>query len=121
MNREEIMRLEGRELDAAVHECVFGRRVKWATPSAAFNFPFDPDTRMRIPHYSTDIAAAWQVVERMRERGLYFELGVASKAPYAKAWLWNKDNYWQAEGRTAPEAICRAALWAARAGAGDDG
>jgi len=70
MTRDEIMRLEGRELDAAVHERVFGRRVKWATPGVpAFKFPFDPDARMRIPHYSTDIDAAWQVVERLIDAG----------------------------------------------------
>lgn len=71
------MRLEGRELDAAVHERVFGRRAEWAVPSAEFTFPFDPDTRMRIPDYSTDIAAAWWVVQEMTRRGYVASIDVA--------------------------------------------
>ena len=129
MTREEIMRLEGRELDAAVHERVFGRPVKWAAPSAAFTFPFDPDARIRIPDYSSDIAAAWQVVERMFERGFYPEISYDSDGTgcndKAKVYaiFHTEDHYcgWPCAANAVkdvpqrvPTAICRAALLAVR-------
>lgn len=142
MTREEIMALQGRELDAAVHKRVFGRLVKWATPSAtnnggelAFKFPFDPDMRMRIPHYSADIAAAWQVVEWMFERGFYPEISYHSDGTgrHDKAKVdvifHTEDHYcgWPcaANGvKDAPQrvatALCRAALLAVAGEASED-
>ena len=110
MTREEIMRLEGRELDAAVHERVFGRPVKWAAPSAEFTFPFDPDTRIRIPDYSADIAAAWQVIERMWDLGWYVDMG-----HYEDEWevaFYNGLQRYEDCGWPPAAVICRAALLA---------
>lgn len=84
----------GRELDALVAEKVMGLRVLFAARAwseddwlgsdipteenvmAIVNErPENPDQKWRgpshliIPHYSTDIAAAWQVVKQMRSRG----------------------------------------------------
>jgi hypothetical protein len=107
----------GRELDALVAEKVMGIKAYrvnqdmevftnrrqfldkgdyWYTPSK--------DATHALPYYSTDIAAAWLVVEKMR--GPDFRL--------------NKDGDWVCcfggtitfcgEGDTAPLAICLAAL-----------
>ena len=64
--------LEGRELDAAVAEKVFGK------PSSYYDCPhFDKNRRMLsfcscpdLPRYSRDIAAAMQVEDRIEELGL---------------------------------------------------
>lgn len=70
----------GRELDALIAEKVFGCRVLWQSASVHGPYcgclckdgykkgphgdpaAFDED----LPYYSTDISAAWLVVERMR-------------------------------------------------------
>lgn len=144
MKREEIMRLEGRELDAAVHERVFGRRVEWAVPSAETTFPFDPDTRMRIPDYSNDIAAVWRVVGEMNRRGFMARIEVASnkaeqydpatgvvkRMADGVAWVdvgFGRDdqevhrNLYRFIDVPVPTAICRAALLVVCGEAGDDG
>lgn len=58
-----------RELDALVAEKVMGlsiwrhgRRVDYKTDDSVYN---------RVPSYSTDIAAAWQVVERIRNNEVF--------------------------------------------------
>ena len=53
---------ELRELDARVHREVIGGEVKWE-----YGHPYTPSMTL-VPHYSTDIAAAWRVVEWLRER-----------------------------------------------------
>jgi hypothetical protein len=92
MTREEILNMPaGREMDALIAEKVI-----------------DPDwvkLKNLCPHYSTDIAAAWELVEKMK----YFT-------------LYRGDGYWECEysgqylesidAETAPLAICRAALLA---------
>lgn len=83
-------------------------RVKcWNTPQS--NVPLDMAC---LPHYSTDIAAAWQVVERLRDHqdprvplafGQELQRLAGKTALEAGTlrdwWLW-----------ITPEAICRAAL-----------
>ena len=78
-----------------------------------------------LPHYSTDIAAAWQVVEAMHGRGLryaikgYFE-GVASHGCIFDDENWVDSNpLYKAVAETVPLAICRAALKAVLAHAPD--
>ncbi len=64
-----------------------------------------------LPHYSTDIAAAWQVVEKMAEGGLRLSLDRFGGDPW---WAEFADEGWeqgaQATSATAPMAICLAAL-----------
>lgn len=69
-----------------------------------------------VPDYTTDITAAWEVVEKMISKGVWFEI----------AWNPNKQRFRVLIGangvdgihgcdinaRTAPEAICKAALLA---------
>jgi hypothetical protein len=113
-------------LDALVAERVMGwtevaaehRSVAshWYVPSGV-NPASRPNRGMRqqIPEYSTDIAAAWQVVEKIREHfdtvdfhvctdGVRVLIGDA-EAPAPAAWITVDPR----EGG-APLAICRAAL-----------
>jgi hypothetical protein len=66
----------GRELDALVAERVLGLRID----DAWFQHP---DGRRvssdGLPHYSTDIAAAWQVVDKLLTYSCDFELERAGK------------------------------------------
>jgi len=65
--------------------------------------------------YSTDIAAAWQVVERMRELGWWrFELTTSPEIAVA---YFSEGAFVSGTGRsalTAPLAICKAALEATK-------
>jgi hypothetical protein len=116
----------GPELDALVAEKVMG----WTKEPSANPFPgpkslpwnwvaphstWGPGTPGKcyptsVPKYSTDIAAAWEVVEKLRDQ---FEGVVVDgiKLPGAPAWqciVMNESE--KGEAQTAPLAICRAAL-----------
>ncbi len=59
----------GRDLDALVAEKVLGwRHIKWERTTPLGRSPKNLLSLVleEVPYYSTDIAAAWQVVERMR-------------------------------------------------------
>jgi hypothetical protein len=87
----------GRELDALVAEKVMGRDM---TRPAGFKHPIG------MPHYSTDIAAAWEVVERLRAAGHWFDLRDIRGNGYWASF----GQEMSAEGKTASLAICLAAL-----------
>ena len=117
----------GRELDALVAEKVMGLEVRSITVMDSKGTHSDvgtvdaprrmPDGRMgvnvdKLPAYSTDIAAAWEVVEKL---GLAFELGWL---PEDKGFNWDA-SFGEKRGSeagtttyasTAPHAICLAAL-----------
>ncbi len=70
-----------------------------------------------IPGYSTDIAAAWEVVEKLREDGWSFHVDDVGfndategqwRVMFTEATTGNKHVF--ADGQTAPHAICLAAL-----------
>lgn len=130
--------LAGRELDALIAEKVMGWKRIPVPPDANGHFAgealmqTDPPPNFRwnplgkipfdtwVPHFSTDIAAAWQVVEKLVAEG------------YCPALLYDDEGHWglffdgvsQAEAQpesyvvfttpawadTAPLAICLAAL-----------
>jgi hypothetical protein len=98
----------GRELDALVAEKVMGclsgvsvlddgRHCLWINRHWVDLLP-----------YSTDIAAAWEVVEKLTRSGWYFEL----RAPnYLASFFRGIDSHCESiEAPTAPHAICLAAL-----------
>ena len=105
-----------RELDAEVAEKVMGWKPLedsamypnhgWAGSDGLFlchAFDFEP---------STDIAAAFQVVEKMRERGYEFSLDsntAGDKQDGEPLWIASVGK-WSRMGQTPSEAICRAAL-----------
>jgi hypothetical protein len=126
-----------RKLDAEIAEKVFGHtwfrgpkvsvhgealipRYRWLNDKAyEDDEPCDENDILTLEvshgdglHYSTDISAAFQVVEKMRERGYFFGLILEENGK------WNceyTDSSYELRGETenapsAPEAICRAAL-----------
>lgn len=129
MTREQIMALEGRKLDAAVAEHVMGYRrrivpkdvdgkhggtevlVPASVDHDSFCYPPKgpiPFTFF-VPHYSTDIAAAWEVVQHL------------ATPDEALTMTYGKGDWVVAVGsaevvassKSAPEAICHAALLSA--------
>ena len=110
-----------RELDALVAEKVMGwwQRthpeglwVDWHRPSGHY--------ADAVPAFSTDIAAAWEVVEKIHEncgpnRWCFRleDVGQATNRPIGAYWCATFEKYstyYSATELTAPEAICRAAL-----------
>lgn len=125
----------GRELDALVAERVMGCKVRRRIFDGVGGTPSEPESFTELScqcptgprhsssggtnYYSTDIAAAWEVVEKVRD------LVPAEK--FSVDWVSNNmTNKWQAGWwgggvpvlvcgeDTAPLAICRVALTAAR-------
>ena len=130
MTKEEILAMEeGRQLDAMIAHEIFGFEVEWDYP------PWDIDDRLpkqpflksepriclgpmahpvanTIFNYSTDISAAWLVVEKMFEDGY-------REQQFTRC---HRTGVWEAkfgivdagfaESFSLPEAICRAALLA---------
>lgn len=114
-----------RELDALIAEEVMGWRI----------FPDGPNGEMHtidanqcecheydIPHYSTDIAAAWEVVEKLKTIGLRdFNIELSSGSEHLNEWevsiYWLDDEqrhgpfYFSSDStNSAPYVICLAAL-----------
>lgn len=93
----------GRELDALIAEKVMGlitdldRQTVWDV----YEKPGYP-----LPHYSTDIASAWLVVEKL---DLHLEL-LTYKKKSKTEWCAIFDIDDEGWGATAPHAICLAAL-----------
>lgn len=108
--------IAGRELDALVAEKVMGRRPG---PEFHWNFGTHVETTGGLPQYSTSIADAWLVVEKMFELGWCFDLNLYSRytAVFRKSYLPSRANTDSFEGKedTAPHAICLAALKAVSA------
>ena len=106
--------LEGRELDAAVAERVMGVDKEQEIDLAILD-PVGVTDSFRatiwaniLPHYSTDIAAAWLVEERIKELGLESE--------YSEALLNITDASEHFEMiHASPEDRCRAARMAVEA------
>lgn len=105
----------GRELDALVAEKVMGwtrtehlglKRTVWNIPAPSYiEWADDP------PPFSTDIAAAWEVVERLRAN-YSFQISADSSSDW-ECYLENEDldiSHVSARSETAPHAICLAAL-----------
>jgi len=87
----------GREMDALIAEKVTQRNVGIRV--------YDN----RLPRYSTDISAAWEVADWLRNYWGTFEL-IAGLSWHC--WSELKDAKIWGTGNTAPLAICRAALLA---------
>ena len=98
----------GRELDALVAEKVMG------LPGAAVGGWYNPNLLDGPPPYSTDIAAAWEVVEKLLELGWHVDI----EDGWCVIVYGGRDGKADSEmevGETAPEAICLAALEAVKA------
>ena len=105
----------GREMDAMVAE----RITHWKPLGISTDYrgvPFPEE----CPHYSTDLAAAWRVVERIvppltpenPEREWEFKLDTLRNGFRATFLHKPTRTPWPAESARMPEAICKAALMA---------
>lgn len=142
--RTPVEELEGRELDAAVAKEVMEMDVRQLVDDLGrpdgwvrlYHLGEDGQAhgvevldgerviRRSVPPYSTDIAAAWEVVEHMRTEGaanarpedapMRYLFKLDEDAGFAACFVGPYDLYWSSEHDTAPEAICRAALRALR-------
>ena len=103
---------ELRELDAEIAQKCFGHTViREKRPGGEM---FINDTSTILPHYSTDIRDAWDVVNHM---GLFVFVGIERNGGvHEGGWRCNMAGY--AGGQTAMEAICRAAIMAVNIGIG---
>lgn len=111
----------GRELDALIAEKVFGwkleehcglKRMVWKGPP-----DYDVTWLENPPAYSTSIADAWLVVEKLRELGFYYCVGNLLSEPVMGITESNtagfgrrSDLFETVAGESAAHAICLAAL-----------
>jgi len=117
-----VEKVAGRELDALVAEKVMGLSITtWGDPNSPI-VGYDKFTR-DLPHYSTSISAAWEVVEKLIMIGsnvghtwtmeydledLAWDVGYKGW-DYDTGWSWEMVD-WPVTAPTAPHAICLAAL-----------
>lgn len=110
----------GRELDALIALEVFRYTLDYEFADT-LGAPCVPELRDgydewgMLPHYSTDMADAWLVVEKFRADGCFFDLGdkPSDLDDLTSARTWNAFINRTTRGPdsdTAPLAICRAAL-----------
>ena len=113
----------GPELDAAVAAALgWGDFRRWGAVTPPYWQSPNGMMHHRLPEWSTDIAAAWQVVERLIADGFKVHLDVTElgyRCVFEKGTL---EEYWEHEyrivgytGSTVPAAICLAALAALEA------
>lgn len=125
MEQSEVTLNPGPELDALIAEKVMGLEP-WPIQifsQKAFTAPrLHPGQFARpceSPSYSTDIAAAWKVVEKVDLFGYHVVPGWESYGPVYRTlckvkgeWMISDDRSlgWEVRAPTAPHAICLAAL-----------
>lgn len=130
MSDAQPVRTAGRELDRLIAEKVMDEPEYWSvrfggsrygdfkTLEAAEkcakkiqgDFKASVQTYFDCPHYSTDIRAAWLVVEKLRAYGWQFACTLYNdKLPYA-SFCRGASNAHNAEAETMPQAISLAAL-----------
>ena len=101
----------GRELDAMIAEKVMGVEVNWReirrTEAAGGNYR----ELVGTPRYSTDIAAAWEVVTRFANERYYVRLELDADG----VWWAQIGSAEDAPAKSPPLAICLAALKAMEA------
>jgi|GEM_PF-3264926 len=112
LTRDDILAMKpGRELDRQIGEHIFG----FKNILNVADYWFIDDLNTSLPSYSTDIAAAWEVAEKMSEEWPQFSI-----ARVDTGWcvMWGFDGYGWPNVTVAtapeaiPEAICKAALLA---------
>jgi len=120
----------GREMDDLIHTKVMGRKICKVTlrhrkpygrlSGTMLTLPTEEEiveVDQMSPKYSTDISAAWEVVEKMGTRRLGYSLNLTNVAGTTSNPLWDADFYKlrasksnECEATSAPHAICLAAL-----------
>ena len=108
----------GREMDALVAEKIFDRSVRVIEGAYEYRHKLTKEDHWYlVPEFSTDIAVAWLVEERIAELGLIKEYCMHLNEIANEHWdAGNRQSQrWQLIHAT-PEDRCRAALMAAEAG-----
>jgi hypothetical protein len=109
----------GRDLDRLIAEKVMGRKVygdRISREAPELDIP-----ECWLPRYSSDIAAAWEVVEKLRDSNFQLTLVTTKLSALATFYTPQERIIWdnslpeghtplKAIGDTAPHAICLAAL-----------
>jgi len=115
MTREEILRMEaGSELDQLIAE----RVMEWKEGQKTLlsrRCGVGILGEKALPRYSTDIAAAWEAVEALREKEFVIDILGSLEDFIVKIWNENESeglSIAKASAEQAPLAICRAALLA---------
>ena len=120
MTRDEILNMEaGRKMDALIAEKVMGLPPEWThfePHGKEFDTSIGRVAISEVAHYSTDIAAAWEVMEKMSKR-YDIVVGVCGGLASCKI-LREVEHDWKWEMiveqiyESSPFAICKAALLA---------
>lgn len=114
MKRDEIVALNpGRELDAIIGRNLFGYRLCSVQDVEDYHFfhgKGDVEAYSPLPHYSTDVAAAWEVINMLDKDRHYIE--VHTDETMDNRWWCRVSGFTKAMGRTGAESICKAALFA---------
>jgi hypothetical protein len=112
----------GRELDQLIAEKVMGMKVYRRMGEDGPNPQYEKIEKVpehcavTYPPYSTDISAAWEVVEKLRNKTMAFSLVTMWDHSKDKLfWLakfewWGTERFEFSSQETAPLAICLAAL-----------
>lgn len=106
----------GRELDALVAEQVFDDHVEKRFGSEDTWYINNPMPLRSLPHYSTSIADAWLVVEKMTKAAWLPHIWVPHepqllyRVELVYDWAGESSKRAFSEADTAPHAICLAAL-----------
>jgi len=107
---EKILAMKpGRELDMLVAEKVMGwmvkvREIVWSVDKHGFTRP--------LPFFSSDIKDAWQVVESIKGRRIAIEKTLSGSFYCCIGHSADGHKPVDYQAKTAPEAICKAALLA---------
>jgi hypothetical protein len=102
----------GRELDALVAEKVMG----WPIKHGNWSGPIHAEYAWRIPEYSTDIAAAHCVIEKIMKTHFMYSLNASHESGHWCVFYPSEGAPVEGEyANTAALAICRAALATVRA------
>jgi hypothetical protein len=135
MNRDEILSMpEGREMDVLIFDRVFGKTAHIISENDEWEFTGDRDwlstgqayfidkedngNAYELLRYSSNVFAAWKVVEEMCKRKYRYEIG-GNFAGLGNNYAAFDDQDWadrnplyKSYGVDVPLAICRAALLA---------
>jgi hypothetical protein len=119
LTREQVLSMEtGRELDALVAEKVMGLQgFRKGTPGYEgweYIYTSNLGDNQPIPHYSSDLSAAWEVIEKFDN--MTFRRGREADGHirhFAYIWLNSDDDkHEMCKASKMPEAVCKAALMA---------
>lgn len=108
---------QGREFDILVAVKVMGLEI--VNGYVVHHSSLNTMMTTAIPPYSTNISAAWEVVEHLspgllfdisRDKNGYYSAGFYKKAYHGKHKIPSFEKFGLGEGITAPHSICLAAL-----------